>query len=192
MADGMPPLVDRPDSWQYIPRPDGLPGTWPALPPTPATGWQGSNVAAPVEQPPVWAMANPGWAVPAPGFAYPAVMAQPMPPQPAAPVVTPFAGHTPFHAAADDWVHHIPRPATPAAGPHTPFDSPRSDVSHISRSHSFSGAIREDLKRPPREWRTGFSMRKISGVESAFGSLLRSRSLSRNGECSLPHRFDIA
>ena len=73
----------------------------------------------------------------------------------------------------------------------TPFSgdsSPSSGTSDLSRGKSWQGAVgpvRETDKRPPREWRSDFSMSKGSVIGAALGSILqlspRPRSAARRG-----------
>lgn len=74
----------------------------------------------------------------------------------------------------------------------TPFSgdsSPSSGSSDLSRVRSWKGGavgpVRETDKRPPREWRSDFSMSKTSAIGAALGSILqlspRPRSAARRG-----------
>lgn len=177
----MPPLVDRND-WEFTARPDGLPGPWPAIPPS-SPAWPGA-AAGGFGQPGGWGAANPPVWGPAPAV----MMAGAMPAAPAFAAFPPVAPPGDAYSAPnDEWARGgMAGPATPFRTPpvrsHSPYpDSPRSEVS-VSRSRSFTSSIRERHKRPPREWRANFSMVRPSTLESAFDSIFRSRSLSRSGE----------
>ncbi|THH23189.1 hypothetical protein EUX98_g7986 [Antrodiella citrinella] len=91
----------------------------------------------------------------------------------------------------DDWVHieqepewrkeralGTPRPRSRSAShrapsPFSPESSPSSRSSHsIGRSRSYLDRIREDDKRPPRDWRLDFSMTRQNAFGAALGQLL--------------------
>lgn len=186
----MPPLVD-PDTYAAP-----VAGMWPAVAPMPY--WPGVPAGAftPATQITPWSGS------PWPGFSMVAPVGAPMMPvhpvAPAIPVGTPAPTNIPF-PENEAWAHEAPRTSTSRRtlsspdSQHTPFsDSPSSDASHISRSHSLRGTVRQDSLRPPREWRPNFSMIKSSMVESALTSLFRSKSLTRVGvyhHISIPRLF---
>ncbi|KAI0072136.1 hypothetical protein K474DRAFT_450118 [Panus rudis PR-1116 ss-1] len=66
---------------------------------------------------------------------------------------------------------------------HSPYRSalmlhPTHANGNADRSRSFSDSMREREKRPPREWRTDFSMMRAAGLGSPFTALLPKRSES--------------
>ncbi|TCD71975.1 hypothetical protein EIP91_000107 [Steccherinum ochraceum] len=115
------------------------------------------------------------------GFGAPAVMTTPM-----------FIPTNPIQDGGqnEEWVHvdrsegewrkygGTPRPRSRSASQRAPSpfsadSSPSSRSSHsIGRSRSYMERISEDDKRPPREWRTDFSMTKPNAFGAAIGSLL--------------------
>ena len=169
-------------------------GQWPqGIPVAPMPYWPGVPAGGFTPGMPMMPWPTSPW----PGFAMGAPVAPPMMPmQPAAVVPAVHAGtpaptNIPF-PDNEEWAHEPPRPPTsrrtissPERYP-TPFasDSPSSDASNISRSHSLrgTGTVHQDSLRPPREWRPNFSMIKSSAVEAALSSLFRSKSLTRVGE----------
>jgi hypothetical protein len=50
--------------------------------------------------------------------------------------------------------------------------SPSSATSDLSRTRSFTSSVSENDKRPPREWRSDFSMLRSPTLGAAIGSLL--------------------
>ena len=187
---GMPPLVDAP----YTAHPNH--GGWPMAPGTPMWG-----IPAAAQYAPTWGtFPSSPWAAAAAG-ATPMFPQQPMPgwPTGASPAVTQVpipTGVTSVAQGNDGWVHVQPaveqvRNAYPegfgaetlsrsisrrsSSRPRTPFSehsSPSSGVSDLSRARSWTGSVRETDKRPPREWRSDFSMSR-SPISSALGSLLQ-------------------
>ncbi|KAH8103126.1 hypothetical protein BXZ70DRAFT_889618 [Cristinia sonorae] len=76
---------------------------------------------------------------------------------------------------------NTPRPRSRSASHRAPSpfsadSSPSSKSSHsIGRSQSYRQRIREDDKRPPRDWRLDFSMTKPTAVGAVLGQLLSPR-----------------
>lgn len=164
-------------------------------------GWPMSTPQIlPVAQLPQYPAAMPmaGMPVWPQGFGAPAVMTTPM-----------FISTNPIRdvGQGEDWVHvdresdwqkeqrwgNTPRPRSRSASHRAPSpfsadSSPSSRSSHsISRSRSYVDRIREDDKRPPREWRLDFSMTPPNAFGAAIGQLLspkprRMRSPSIRGE----------
>ncbi|KAI0338071.1 hypothetical protein BDW22DRAFT_1338754 [Trametopsis cervina] len=67
--------------------------------------------------------------------------------------------------------------------------SPSSQSSDISRSRSFNGSVSIHDKRPPREWRSDFTMSRSPTLGSVIGSILhidRPRSASRRRSITIP------
>jgi len=160
-------------SWMPPPQPQSN-GGWPMSTPQllPMHNFPQFPAQIPMSGMPVWPQ----------GFGQPNVMTTPM-----------FIPTNPIRdvGQGDEWVHvdrepewrkervgATPRPRSRSAShripsPFSADSSPSSRSSHsIGRSRSYVDRIREDDKRPPREWRLDFSMTKQNALGAALGQLL--------------------
>lgn len=214
----MPPLVERyavrpstiSSTWPPAP---STPGQWGSSPSVP-TGWGGvdgspwghpNGVLTPMFPPPVTiGPPTTGWPGGFAGVQSPAVTALPM---------TAIATGT-----NDNWMdmqhsgwdgedegsstgfptltrglsRHDSRSSHRSQTQFSGDSSPSSQSSDISRSRSYTGSVSIHDKRPPREWRSDFTMGRSATLGAAIGNLLnlnakRSRSSSRRGK--LPSLF---
>ncbi|KAI8974867.1 hypothetical protein BD414DRAFT_497774 [Trametes punicea] len=135
---------------------------------------------------------------PLPMFAPPPVVAI----QPFVPVVTNQEGWQSHSGEQeqDHWKHDqrddglYRRPSMRSSTPHSQTISltstPSSDSPALSRQTSLRGPAAEAAKRPPREWRTDFSMSGL-GLLGNLSVLTRSRSRSFRGSESPPPKVKL-